>query len=86
MRRPHKRSARLVQTIVTVTGPGQVKCGLCQQTLHAPYQAGIPAPCGCNWLWYGSVLAAFPNRDAERQHILTRNRRRALSAHRGHRQ
>lgn len=80
MRRPHKRSTRLVQTVCFVPTPGHVKCGLCHRTVKSPYQTATPAPCGCNWLRYGRVIAAFPNRDAERQHILTRNRRRALSA------
>ena len=77
MRSPPRRSTRQLSTIVTVTGPGRVKCGLCKRELDAAYQSGIPGPCGCDWLWYGSVLAAFPNRAAGLERILARNRRLA---------
>ena len=80
MRRPYKKTARLLQTVCWVPQPGHVTCGLCRRTVKSPYQTGIPAPCGCNWLRYGRILAAFPNRDAQRQRILARNRRRARAA------
>lgn len=80
MRQLNSHRIRRPTTAVTVTAPGTLKCGLCQQTLQAPYQSGTPAPCGCDWLWYDGQLVATPNRAAALERILARNRRRALSA------
>lgn len=75
MKQLHSHRVRPLTTVVTLTGPGTVRCGLCSRTLRTAYKSGYPAPCGCNWLWYDGRLAAYPNRAVQRQRELAPNRR-----------